>query len=288
MADIINKLNVGHIVNVKLTNNAAINGKNLVDAYNYAKTLNPNNQALSSTNRVSIIIQPGNYQLPFELLVDTQFIDIIGLGAQKLDQGCIPAVNITFGNTINVTANDVRIQGINVGVNQSFKIGDNLPSQIFENCRGGSGSFRSSTVTAGTFINCFCQGTNGFGGLSTASGTFINCLSGGNAFGSISSGVFINCSAASFSFGSNGTASGTFTNCSASSGSFGGGFTGAMLASGIFINCFGGGGSFGGTISGKLYQCRVETGYPFQGVVGSGGVMRNCIDGYNDIIDAQG
>lgn len=279
--EIINRLNVGHVVNVKLTDDDAVNGQNFIDAYNYAKTLTPNGQALSTTNRVAVILQPGNYLLTAQFTIDTQFVDIIGLGAQKLERGAIPAVNIT-GNTLNVTANDVRVKGISVGL-QTFFVVNNLSLLIIEDCVGtGLGSF------AGSF-----SGSTGI-----ASGTFINCIGGPSSFGcgaassGIASGTFINCTGGSSSFGGNssGVASGVFINCTGLSGQSGGSFGGGFLsgiASGTFTNCIGGylgfGGGTSGVASGKFYQCRLTSG-TFK-TVSDGGLMRNCIDGNNDIVD---
>jgi hypothetical protein len=293
--EIINRLNVGHVVNVKLTDSAVTNGQNLVDAYNYAKTLTPNGAALSATNRVSVIIQPGNYTLAAQLTVDTQFVDLIGLGAVKLRRGAVPAVIIS-GNNLNVTANDVRIKGISLG-SQLIVINSNLPLQIFEDCVGGSNSFNTLTIS-GTFINCN-GGTGSFGSGSfitfNAAGTFINCSVNGLAFGSGSSGssatgLFINCTSgtgAGFGGNNGNTASGTFIDCEGGSNSFGGTVFSASTASGTFTNCIGGSNSFGGgsngVASGKFYQCRLTSG-TFKTVT-SGGLMRNCIDGNDNIVD---
>jgi hypothetical protein len=256
MADIINRLNVGQTVNVKLTDSAVTNGQNLVEAYNYAKTLTPNGAALSATNRVYVIIQPGNYTLAAELAINTQFVDLIGLGAQKLERGAVPAV-IIGGNTLNVTANDVRVQGISVGT-QEFKIGNNLLLQRFEDCTGGNYSF---------------------GKFEIASGTFTNCTGGDSSFGSTASGTFTNCTGGSTSFGV-ATASGTFTNCTGD-----GGFGAYVTASGTFTNCTGGSTSFArfGNAIGKFYQCRLTIG-TFKTVTGTG-LMRNCIDGNDNIVN---
>jgi hypothetical protein len=297
--EIINRLNVGQVVNVKLTDSAVTNGQNLVEAYNYAKTLTPNGAALSATNRVSVIIQPGNYTLAATLTVDTQFVDLIGLGAIKLRRGCVPAVIISsIGSPLNVSANDVRVKGISVGTS-TFGIGNNLPLQIFEDCLG-TGNFNfSSTTAAGTFINC-TGGSNAFAGVSfvaqTANGTFINCLGGSGSFaagnpGSIASGLFVNCSSdTGDGFGTGATASGTFIECeSGGTGGFGGRSIGGIsgTASGTFTNCIGGNNSFGSgsgsTASGKFYQCRSTSG-TFQTVTGAG-LMRNCIDGNNNIVN---
>jgi hypothetical protein len=296
MADIINRLNVGQTVNVKLTDSAVTNGQNLVEAYNYAKTLTPNGAALSATNRVSVIIQPGNYTLAAILTVDTQFVDLIGMEAQKLRRGAVPAV-VIGGNTLNVTANDVRVKGISVGT-QEFRTGSNLPLQIFEDCIGGVGTFNSISVLSGTFINCI-GGSSSFagslpGGTPIANGTFINCVTE-SGFGGNATGLFVNCQANSpgglGSFASGSTADGTFIDCQSGSRSFGGRSIGGIsgIASGTFINCIGSTDSFGGgsgsTATGKFYQCRLTSGSgTFQTVTGTG-LMRECIDGNDNIVD---
>ena len=291
--EIINRLNVGQVVNVKLTDSAVTNGQNLVEAYNYAKTLTPNGAALSATNRVSVIVQPGNYTLVANLTVDTQFVDLIGLGAIKLRRGCVPAVNIT-GSIFTISANDVRIKGISLGT-AIFSISSNLPLQVFEDCVGGNNNFNAITLT-GTFINCK-GGSNSFAGSSfvsmTAGGTFINCEGGANSFcsgssPSVSSGIFVNCTTCtSTGFSSAGTASGTFIDCEAGSTAFGGTPYPASTASGTFTNCIGGSNAFGGgssgTATGKFYRCRLTSG-TFKTVTGTG-LRRNCIDGNNNTVN---
>ena len=295
--EIINRLNVGQTVNVKLTDSAVTNGQNLVAAYNYAKTLTPNGAALSATNRVSVIIPPGNYTLAAQLAVDTQFVDLIGLGSIKLRRGCVPAV-IIGGNNLSVTANNVRVKGISVGT-QGFSIGaSNLPLQVIEDCAGGSASF-SNIIVSGTFINC-TGGTYSFAGNAfvtmTANGTFINCEAGeysfgGGSIGNESSGLFVNCTTGSGrGFSNVGTASGTFIDCESGTESFGGTGFPTSIASGTFINCIGGLYAFGnsgfgssGGATGKFYRCRLTSG-TFKTVTGAG-LMRNCIDGNNNTVN---
>jgi len=291
--EIINRLNVGQVVNVKLTDSAVTNGQNLVEAYNYAKTLTPNGVALSTSNRVSVIIQPGNYTLAATLTVNTEFVDLIGLGAIKLRRGAVPAVIIN-GNTLNVTANDVDVKGISVG-SQAFTIGNNLPLQVFEDCVGGNSSF-TNTNTSGTFINCKGESLSfgsSSGGSTTASGTFINCEGGSTSFGAgftgnVCSGIFVNCTIGNNQgFSTSGTASGTFTDCEGGDNAFGGTPFPASTASGTFTNCIGGSNAFGGgssgTATGKFYQCRLTSG-TFKTVTGAG-LMRNCIDGNNNLVN---
>jgi hypothetical protein len=275
----------------------AKSGDDILAKYAAAKLLTPNSAALSSTNRASLIILPASYTLSAQLVVDGEFVDIIGLGAQTQK----PAV-LFINNTVNVTATDVRISGISVGSQQFNEI--SAPGQIYENCIGGDNSFSPSADCYGTFINCI-GGESSFGGLGiasgtftncvggassfagdggTASGTFINCTSGSNCFGGpegIASGVFVDCTGEDNCFGGNGAiASGSFEGCIAGVYSFGGN---EGTASGTFTNCIAGTYSFGGTegtASGTFTNCKSEAGGSFGGTDGTAsGVFRNCIAG---------
>jgi hypothetical protein len=223
-------------------------GDDLNAKYTAAKTLTPNGAELSATNRASLIIFPGKYTLSPKLAINTEFIDLIGLGAQA--QKPVVFIGEDNGNAINVSANDVRISGISVGYN-SFEITGDKPLQVFENCAGGDYSFNL-----------------GFAYNAQLTGTFINCIGGNYSFNS----------------GLNGDVIGTFTNCTAGDYSFGvyGGTT-----SGTFNNCISGTGSFGGVglLTGRLFYCRITSG-TFQTPTGAG-VIRLCIDGNNDLINAQ-
>jgi hypothetical protein len=186
-------------------------GDDLAAKYAEAKAKSP-----SVTNRVTLFIVPGTYSLSSELAIDAEFVDIAGLGAQFQS----PAVIVT-NNTLNVTANDVRVSGISVGA-QAFKIGSNKPLQVFENCVGGNNSLGYLVVTSGTFIGCV-GGENSFGDGSTASGKFINCSALNNSFATsgVASGIFRNCVGGEFSFaGDGGAITGELISCRLASGSY--------------------------------------------------------------------
>lgn len=268
---------------------------NLALKYAAAKTLTPGGNSLSTTNRATLVIMPGNYSLSEELEIDAQFVDILGLGSMKLDRGCKTAVTL-LTNTINVTANDVRVKGISVG-SQQFKIANNLPLQVIEDCIGGNSSFGWNSEVSGTFINCV-GGNDSFGGPDyenntggTASGTFTNCSAGIFSFGSsIASGTFTNCYGGDYSFAGlpdgGGTASGTFINCVGGYDSFGGQIGG--VASGNFINCTGESSSFGGAaMSGKFLKCILTSGTFNTTDLTGFGKIRLCIDGNYDVINAD-
>jgi hypothetical protein len=255
----------------------AIPGDNLIEKYVEAKALTPNNQAKSETNRASLIILPGEYSVSQELVIDTSFVDIIGLGAQVKN----PSVTI-LNNTISVTANDVRVSGISVG-NQQFKIADSKPLQYFENCSGGDNSFSSQNPynfqASGTFVNC-TGGDVSFAGFRIASGTFINCSGGYASFGGdggYASGIFENCVGGDYSFGGGygANAIGKFTKCSGGTYSFGGQFG---TANGTFTDCTGGEYSFageGGIASGTFNRCKGDF-YSFGSYGVASGSFSNC------------
>jgi hypothetical protein len=155
-------------------------GDSLAAKYAEAKTKSP-----SATNRISVFIVPSTYSLSSELEIDAEYVDLVGLGAQFQS----PAV-IVSNNTLNVTANDVRVSGISVGT-QQFIIGNNKPLQVFENCVGGNGSF----------ANVIC------------SGSFSGCVGGNSSFGNSANGIFTYCNGGSSSFGNEGDLFGQLISC---------------------------------------------------------------------------
>ena len=156
------------------------NAIELQAAYDLAKTMSP-----TSTNRITIVTSPANYNFgSSDFTMDTQYIDLVSLDGNR---------SIVFNgeNTINITANNVFVKGVDV-LAKKFTIGNDLNFLIAENCTGGDLSF---------------------GGLGTASGTFTNCTGAWSSFGAegTASGTFNNCQGGDFSFGGSNTASGTLS-----------------------------------------------------------------------------
>jgi hypothetical protein len=253
------------------------NAAELQAAYVTAQGMSP-----SITNRITVIAAPGNYDFStvnFEM--DTQYIDLVSLDGNR---------SIVFNglNTIDITANDVFVRGVDVG-GLNFTIANSLNLLRVENCKGGDDSFGSGTAS-GTFTNCI-GGDDSFGGNGgTASGTFNSCTGGDSSFGGqgTASGVFTNCTGGNFSFGSFGTASGTFTNCQGTDDSFGAYAT----ASGTFTSCTGGDTSFGGqgTASGEFTSC-IGLYFSFGGGNWASGTFTNCIGAnysFGGQLDADG
>ena len=198
------------------------NAAELQSAYDAAKLATE----LTATNRFTIIVNPGNFDFATNFAVDTDFIDIV-CASNKTD------IIFTGEGTINVTADDFYLQGINV-LDKNFTVTTLGTAYIIKDCIGGENSFGGDgDDAAGTFKDCI-GGFNSFGGFGgTASGTFENCVGANGSFGG-------------------GTASGTFKDCTGGDYSFGSG----GIASGTFVNCVGGEFAYGsdsGSLTGKLY-----------------------------------
>ena len=284
---LIAKLSPQSCIVVETTASATTNGINLLAAYAAAKALTPNGAALSATNRASVIIPPGVYDLGSgegytPLTLDTEFVDLIGLTSDRKSQhikGTPPATN---SGVIVQTADDVHVSNLYVKIltevesanwndtdSAAYFPSTSLSNTVVDNCQfdgqdcgGDEGprlfSMRLYIEYSGTFNNC-TGGNFAFGGNGgTASGTFTNCTGGNSAFGGdegTASGTFTNCTGGNGAFGGyGGTVSGVFTNCTGGNNAFGG-YGGT--ASGTFTNCTGGDYSFGvcGTVSGVFTNC---------------------------------
>lgn len=256
---------------VKLTSDTAVNGANLLAAYEEASSLRPYGIALGPTNRAVVLVPPGKYNLvDGPLMMDTEYVDLAGLSTASDDQYICRDFHVLIQ-----TAKDVHIENLVFHYtgwsNAVFAYhpgadwDDGVPhtgspaATCIRNCkfRANISSMRDGVEYAGAYENCTAEGAYAFGSNASgiASGTFVNCKGGIYAFGSVgvASGTFVNCTGGDFSFGYNGTASGTFTNCTGGNDSFG------LIASGTFTNCTGADNAFGGgsgsADGGKFHYC---------------------------------
>ena len=259
------------------------NAQELQATYNLAKTMSP-----SSSNRITVIAAPGEYQFPSTFVMDTEYIDLVSLTANRdvifdlqgitdpfqFDNNTFDILDIS--ECLLIDANNVYVKGIKGkfylssewndwwGVGEDYnlpiQVGDDLPNVVVENCIGGPFSFGGDFTFGSNLIN--------------VNGTFTNCIGGFSSFGGgIASGYFENCKGGNNSFGGN-NAIGTFINCEAGNGSFG-----RLTASGYFENCKGGDSSFGFGISasGIFKNCEAEP-FSFGGpIITVTGTFINCI-----------
>jgi hypothetical protein len=279
-------------------------GDNLITKYAQAALLATSIGA-TATNRVALVILPGNYNISNTLTIGAEFVDVIGLGSSPKN----PKVNIlsTSSTGVNVTANNVRIIGLSVSAGSfGITIGTSKPLQYFQNCTSNKISFGLATLNStynGTFVNCV---TNlGFGYSSNgspvfAAGTYINCdcIDGfgysyspaGGERKADASGTFIKCSAVRGFAGSAGStsysnASGTFIECTATTAFARDYFSGVAKNCVVGANSFGSGRSAlpGEEVSGQIIKCKKTSG--LFGVLSSSGIIRFSLDGSNDIVN---
>lgn len=250
---------------------AAQNGTNLLAAMVDARAANPNGVSKSATNRFTILLPAGVYDLgpSTPLLLDTQFIDIIGLGAPQ-DVVITSAITATNGGTVVKSANDMIVQNVliqNTADNyvsgasteaagyspQGSYAAEVFRNVIFRNLSGASGSsfIRRGQTFAGTYENCVGIDASNrsvlFDGAASGS-RFSNCRYTGPAFGYELPfvGTVTACEAGNDSFGyfstynNANTWGGTIKDCIGGNSSFGHGANGIST----FIN-----GCYGGTFS---------------------------------------
>jgi hypothetical protein len=258
--------------------NTSSNGTELVDKLAFAKTVTPNGQLLSDTNRMTVLVAPGKYTFFDSLEMDTPYIDLVSLTGDA-------DVFLTCSNSntaIIVDSSDVKIKGFNLG-SQNIKINSSYSNNYFENIIGGDYNFSHPSINgdvAGNFKNCV-GGRYSFGdadnGQILAASTLENCAAEDWSFGyTLSSCYLKNCTAGFSSFGyhdllgcnltdcksnsgdsfgtNNSIHSSTLTNCSATSYSFGRTNGTSQLINSNFINCIAEEGSFSNYIEGCTFR----------------------------------
>lgn len=256
------------------------NGLSLSASYALAKTSNP-----SLTNRFSVLLGPGKYELASNFTFDTEYIDVVSLTGYR-------DVYVTGSGTIVVGADNVYVRGIDTG-NNNFTITGSFPNTIFKNCKGGDESFGGSPTPpiglpaspgytiASTFVDC--EGSSrSFAGYGSAYGTFINCIGGDESFGNYCDGIFKNCVGGNNSFATLGDIQGgTIENCTAGDASFAS--IGYINSGSELIECVGGANSFTqngigfGKQFGYLQECRVTAGNTFPNNIAFPGQLVNCV-----------
>jgi hypothetical protein len=284
---------------------ATTNGTALIAAYAAGAAATPQGAALSDTNRFTVFLLPGIFDLGASTLaMSTQFVDIVGLGRTingitddntRTVGGCVVTGS---GTVINKTANNAHLLNFSITTTANalatpaYTSGGTNTEEIFAfmffDGQGGANSRGMVRAVAypGYYFRCYNLGPDGFGCAGgAASGSFIECKSGVTSFGDAgaASGLFVNCECGSgFGSGTGGTAGGTFYNCRFNADySSGGTFFGVTSAAGVFINCDCGSASgfgSGGTANGTFLWCRA--GATSFGTVGtSTGTFKWCVGG---------
>jgi hypothetical protein len=307
---------------VEVSDSPTTNGTNLLAAYAAAKLKTPYGNALAQSNRYTIILPPGIYDVGSTALsLDTNFIDIVGSTTDLANHQITS--NIT--QFVSVNCNNVELRNLyilNNSTSYGFNGGGNRPGLLLDNIffgygananpwqavvetefsgfasRVNAGQFYSLTggasttpvgnaaTTSGTLSNIICNGGLADGAFN---GFAFNCRGGGISFGGRafygnSTGFMMNCRGGNTAFAN--SPGGTYINCHGGDGAWAG--NQATDLTGTYINCHSSAGatSFGQpetrTISGTMFFCSKRGGTGFAAPTGSG-VIRLSIDGTNTI-----
>ncbi|RLC75630.1 MAG: hypothetical protein DRI61_14590, partial [Chloroflexi bacterium] len=279
-----------------------ISGTNLLAAYAAAKLLTPGGSALSATNRATVKVPAGVFDLGTQqLTLDTDFVDVIGVGICRcvdFDNGLLlyPDTHITsvvpseYGNgtleikTRNAVAASLLVENTGT-VNFAVTIDD---SNGADNCILRDIGALVNNVPLGKGFWCLDAGLKArFEQCHTphrfdvkGSPSMFDCSSLELFCNNATSGKYYRCRGADSSFSSYAEASGYYEDCEAGDFSFGGGWS---TASGTFVRCKGGDHCFGAesmsSASGIFIECEGGA-YAFGGGYGSlTGICRRCIGG---------
>lgn len=139
----------GYYVMVEPTQVATDNGGRLLDAYTTAKNLT----GLSATQRATVIVPPGNYDLgTTSFTMDAQYVDVVGLGGNPRSV----IVDYTGATILDQTATDIRVSGIWFRGSIHDSGGDT--TNVFSDCIFGvsasTNAVGSNETLPGTFIRC--------------------------------------------------------------------------------------------------------------------------------------
>jgi hypothetical protein len=235
------------------------NGAVLLSVVQQATFLEPYGSPLSATNRVTVLVPPGTYNLNTSpLTLTTPFVDVVSLTGKR----DVIIKTSPFTLSAVIIGNNVKVVGIKT--DKKITIESNANVEI-ENCQAGFDSFGAEGGGLfGTFKNCEALGRSfGYGNNTNIQATFIDCKSGSQSFGKgenifIQNATFTNCISGGQSFGNGSNvsieATAKFNNCTAGTGSFGYGV--AAYVVGTFNNCIAGAASFGaGPNSGASVTC---------------------------------
>jgi hypothetical protein len=252
------------------------NGQAVRDAYGVAQAMNPNGVAASATNRIVILLAPGDYDFNEGVIgdfyIDQSFIDFESLSG-------VPDVYFSSIQVISSgTGINVRISGIDTTKNKYYPTG---PFAVA--CSGG--------VNESIYIRDCVGGDYSFVTFSSGfRGTIDNCVAGNYSFGYINDTAPVG----NWIVGGNTQLYGTFKNCIAGNYSFlssqsTAGGAGQVTNNGIIDNCRSGSNSFAYSIgdialnNGTISNC-VSTGTKSFCVSDSG----NGVDNSGLIINCRG
>jgi len=278
--------NRGAYIIVRLSASATTNGTELRNAYAAAKTFTPNSLALSATNRATVLLLPGRYDLgTTPLAMDTEFVDLVGLSEEPKHVFITSQVVLSDSGTIVQTADNVVIRNVSIdrtGAPAGSGAGRTaayFPNRTSTAIQAWTSNGTLATVTSnghglqnGDSVRITGSGNTSFDGVYTItriddnSFTFPSTVNSSGLIGTATErfdDTYIeNCR---FSGDSNSGMrqaveyAGTYRRCVGGTASFAGLTTGSgAIASGLFEDCTAVGSSFGGSggnASGTFTRC---------------------------------
>jgi hypothetical protein len=313
-----NTLLTGAYIIVRPHSTDTLNGARLTNAYAQAKEFTPHGSVLSATNRATIILLPGRYNLgTARLNLDTDFVDIIGLTDTPEQVVITSSVILSDSGTIYQTANDVKIKGVtidrtgNPAGSGAGRTAAYFPFPKATAITTWSGDGTTMTIAAnghglqtGDSVRISGSGNSSVDGAFTVTRIDDNSFSYPstvNAAGSIGTAterfnltyiencVFSGTSGSGMRIGME--YSGTYRRCVGGDYSFGGTLLGnpatTAIASGLFEDCTAGTESFGGggTASGTFTRC-TSSGSGFGGT--ASGTFTDCSSSINSFTFPSG
>jgi len=139
-------LEEGQYVIVEPTTTASTNGERLAAAYTDASALS----GLSSTSRATVLVPPGHYTLDAALEMDTQYVDIVGLGNN-------PRSVFIDGFPVDQRVANCNISGVWIEQLQNAPAGSADATCVLSDCIFGTSTTEAlvaSDVFTRTFLRC--------------------------------------------------------------------------------------------------------------------------------------
>jgi len=139
-------LEEGKYIMVEPTTTASTNGERLAAAYTDAKALS----GLSATSRATVLVPPGHYTLAADLEMDTQYVDIVGIGQN-------PRSIFIDGSQVDQRVANCNISGVWIEQLQNNAAGSADITCVLENCifgTTGTQALQTGDAFTRTFLRC--------------------------------------------------------------------------------------------------------------------------------------
>lgn len=296
----------GTYVIVTPSNSSTTNGTNLRTAYANAKALTPSNSALSATNRATVLLLPGKYDLgTTPLTMDTEFVDLVGISSDPKHVLITSQINTSDMGTVVQTADNVVIRNVTIDLTGTPAGGGAgrtaayFPGRTSTSISSWTSDGTTATITSashglqtGDSVRITGSGNNDLNGAHTVtridnnSFTFPSTVNDSGSVGTATErfdDTYIENCAFSGTTDSgmryNTEYAGTYKKCI----SGGGGFGASAIASGVFEDCVAGDSSFGGGTSGSSIASgtfkRCTAGSTSFGFYDCTGAFEDCVAG---------